>query len=566
MPYQETSAESLFILAHVVDFAQVQNQSCFEEASDDMTAAILAEAGRVCEDVLAPLQRNGDVDPARLENGVVRTSKGYDAGYRAIAEGGWVGTSADPAYGGMGLPMTITTAVNEMIAAACLSLQLNPLLTQGQIEALEHHADDEIRSLYLPRLISGAWAGTMNLTESNAGSDVGALRSKAEPRGDGTYSISGQKIYISWGDSDFCENICHLVLARLPDAPEGVKGISLFLVPKIIPNADGSLGQKNTLRVVSLEHKMGLHGSPTCVMEFDGAQGWIIGGAGAGMKAMFTMMNNARLGVGGQGLGAAEGAFQHARAYAMDRQQGATPKSGRGGAIIEHADVRRMLGTMQADIFVARSLCYDCAVAIDMQKATQDPAWAARAAFLTPLAKAFGTEIGAQVANDGVQVHGGMGYIEETGAAQYYRDVRVTQIYEGTNGIQAMDLVGRKMMDGGAAARGLIAEMTETKAHADAHMPELAKIFGTGLKAAQEATEWMIAQEDINDRFAGGFAYLMGFSRALGGHYHLRAALSDPKRLALAEFYLQTQVPILCGLLAQCRTGADLLYALALEG
>ena len=357
MPYRAPVEDYKFLFDHVVGLRQVTETDRFAEATPDVTGAILSEAGRMCEEVLHPLQRNGDLHPAVLENGVVRTSPGYADGYKAISEGGWVSISADPEYGGMGLPMTLTTAVNEMMAAACLSLQLNPLMTQGQIEALEHHASDAIKQVYLPKLVSGEWSGTMNLTEAQAGSDVGALRSKAEPNGDGTYSVTGQKIYISWGDNDFTTNVCHLVLARLPDGVPGTKGISLFLVPKYIPDDDGNPGVANSLSVVSLEHKLGLHGSPTAVMQFDGATGWLIGKEHDGMRAMFTMMNNARLGVGGQGIGAAEGAYQHALAYALERKQGRSPIDGGTGTIADHADVRRMLTTMKADIFAARSIC-----------------------------------------------------------------------------------------------------------------------------------------------------------------------------------------------------------------
>ena len=370
MPYRAPISDYRFLFDHVVDFKTVTDTDRFAEATPDMVDAILTEAGKMCEEILAPLQRPGDLNPARLENGVVRTSPGFAEGHKAIAEGGWVAIAADPDYGGMGLPMTVTTAVNEMMSAACLSLQLNPLMTQGQIEALEHHASDAIKQTYLPKLISGAWAGTMNLSEPQAGSDVGALRTKAEPNNDGSYSITGQKIYISWGDNDFTENVCHLVLARLPDGVPGTKGISLFLVPKYLPKEDGTPGVANDLRVVSLEHKMGLHGSPTAVMEYAGAKGWLVGGEHDGMKCMFTMMNNARLGVGGQGIGVAEGAYQHALAYAMDRKQGRTSVEDGTGTIVDHADVRRMLATMKAEVFAARAIALANAVAIDMATAT----------------------------------------------------------------------------------------------------------------------------------------------------------------------------------------------------
>lgn len=463
-----------------------------------------------------PLQRPGDLHPARLENGVVRTSPGYAEGYKAIAEGGWVAIAADPENGGMGLPMTVTTAVNDMMSAACLSLQLSPLMTQGQIEALEHHASDALKQTYLPKLVSGEWTGTMNLTEAQAGSDVGALSTKAVPNGDGTYAITGQKIYISWGDNDFTPNVCHLVLARLPDAKPGTKGISLFLVPKFIPDENGEPGRANDLKAVSLEHKMGLHGSPTAVMQYDGATGWLVGEEHDGMRAMFTMMNNARLGVGTQGVGVADGAYQHALAYAQDRKQGRSTIENGTGTIIDHANVRRMLATMKAETFAARAIALTCAAAIDMETATAAPDWAARAAFLTPIAKAFGTYTGISVANMGIQLHGGMGFIEETGAAQYLRDVRVTAIYEGTNGIQAMDLVGRKLMDGGEAAYALLDEIESTAEAARANHPELAEPVWQATESLREATEWMVAQTEMNNRFAGAVPFLRAFARVLG--------------------------------------------------
>jgi alkylation response protein AidB-like acyl-CoA dehydrogenase len=565
MPYRAPVDEYLFLFDHIVALPEVAATERFAEATPDMSAAILHEAARLCEEVMAPLQRAGDLHPARLENGVVRTSPGFAEGYRAIATGGWVSIAASPEHGGMGLPMVLTTAVNEMMSAACLSLQLAPLMTQGQIEALEHHASDALKALYLPKLVSGDWAGTMNLTEPQAGSDVGALRSKAEPNGDGTYAITGQKIYISWGDNDFTENVCHLVLARLPDGVAGTKGISLFLVPKFIPDENGNPGKRNTLNVVSLEHKMGLHGSPTAVMQYDGATGWLVGHEHDGMRAMFTMMNNARLGVGGQGVGVAEGATQHALAYARDRRQGRTANGASGGAILGHADVRRMLATMRAETFAARAIALACAQAIDMQTATGAPRWRARAALLTPLAKVFGTETGIAVADMGVQVHGGMGFIEETGAAQYLRDVRVTAIYEGTSGIQAMDLVGRKLMDGGEAAFALIDEIEALAEGARGALPDLAGKLWQAAETLRETTDWMLAQTDMTERFAGAIPYLRGFARVLGAHFHLKAALAEGgtgPRTRLARFYITRLLPEHIGHFAHATSGAGDLYAL----
>jgi alkylation response protein AidB-like acyl-CoA dehydrogenase len=496
---------------------------------------------------------------------VVRTSPGFADGYRAIADGGWIGMAGDPEFGGMGLPLTLMSAVNDMMSGACLSLQLNPLMTQGQIEALEHHASEEMKALYLPRLMTGEWAGTMNLTEPQAGSDVGALRTKAEDNGDGTFAVTGQKIFISWGDNDFTANVCHLVLARLPDGGPGTKGISLFLVPKLLPDAEGNPGKANSLKVVSLEHKLGLHGSPTCVMSFERATGWLVGEKHGGMKAMFTMMNNARLGVGIQGLGAGEGAYQHALAFAMERKQGRSPLAEGTGAIIDYADVRRMLTQMKAELYAARAIALFCAVAIDMGRATGEADWAARAALLTPIAKAYGTEVGNLVSYLGVQVHGGMGVIEETGAAQYSRDVRVTTIYEGTNGIQAMDLVGRKMMDGGEAACRLLEEIEAGAEAAKGTLPELAEDVWGAAESLREATEWMVSQSDMQERFAGAVPYLHAFARVLGAHLHLKAALAEGgkgRRTALAGFFIRRLLPEHEALIAQARDGAAGLYVL----
>ncbi|MEM8630428.1 MAG: acyl-CoA dehydrogenase [Pseudomonadota bacterium] len=568
MPYRAPLGDYRFLFDHIIGLDLVRQTDRFADATSDVTDAILTEAARLCEEVLAPLQRPGDLHPAVLENGVVRTSPGYADGYRAVADGGWIGMAASPDYGGMGLPQTLTTAVNDMMGAACLSLQLNPLMTQGQIEALEHHASDTIKDLYLPKLISGEWCGTMNLTEPQAGSDVGALRTKAEDNGDGTYAITGQKIYISWGDNDFTENVCHLVLARLPDGVPGTKGISLFMVPKRIPDASGKPGVANALKVVSLEHKMGLHGSPTAVMQYDGATGWLIGAPHGGMAAMFTMMNNARVGVGVQGLSVAEGAYQHALAYALDRKQGRSMVEGGTGTIADHADVRRMLTSMKADTFAARAIALSNSVAIDMATATGDPEWAVRAALLTPITKAFGTDVGIDVAEMGVQVHGGMGFIEETGAAQYSRDVRVTAIYEGTNGIQSMDLVARKMMDGGEAAYRLLDEIESTAEAARATCPDIAGPVWEAAETLREATEWLVAQSDMNDRFAGAVPYLRGFARVLGGLYHLKAAMAeggDGPRTALATFYVQRLLPEHAAAMSHARAGAEGLYALSID-
>ncbi len=557
MRYRAPLGEMRFLLDRVLGAGRLAETARFAEATPETVEAVLGEAARLAEDVLAPLRRAGDLEPARLENGAVRTTPGFAEAWRQVAEGGWIGIAASPGHGGMGLPVTVATCVGEMFAGANLALSLAPLLTQGQIEALEAHADAALKAVYLPRLVAGDWTGTMNLTEPQAGSDVGAVRTRAEPLGDGSFAVTGQKIFISWGDHDMAENVCHLVLARLPEAPAGTRGISLLLVPKRVPGADGRAGVANAVRVVSLEHKMGLHGSPTCVMEFDGARGWLVGEPHEGLAAMFTMMNNARLGVGVEGLSQAEAAYQAALGFARERRQGRTPIG--EAAIVGHADVRRMLATMAATVATARAICLDCALSIDMGSATGEADWAARAALLTPIAKAFGTDAGCAVSETAMQVFGGMGYVEETGVAQFYRDVRVTAIYEGTNGIQAMDLVGRKLADGGGAARALIDEAAATAAAGGARGAALAAAAGR----LAAATGWMLAAE-ATDRAAGAAPYLRAFALTLGGHYLLKAALAEGPggpRAALAAFQAEQLLPQVGALCAAACAGAEALYA-----
>ena len=566
MAYRAPLNEINHVLNAVLPFHKVAATEKYEEATPDMVSAILEEAAKLAQDVMAPLNRVGDENPAVLENGVVRTAPGFKEAFGKLAEGGWVGINADQKYGGMGLPITVLTAVGEMTHAANMALALCPLLSQGQIEALEKHASDAIKDLYLPRLISGQWTGTMNLTEPHAGTDVGDLRSKATRNDDGTYAISGQKIFITWGEHDVAENICHLVLARLPDGVPGTKGISLFMVPKFIPDADGNLGDRNSLRCVSLEHKMGIHGSPTAVMQYDDATGWLVGEEHTGMKCMFTMMNNARLAVGIQGVAQAEAAYQHALAYAMDRKQGKTPLG--EGTIIDHADVRRMLLTMKTKTAAARAIGYDNALSLDMAAATGDENWKARAAFLTPINKAFSTDTGVEVADIGVQIHGGMGFIEETGAAQYLRDARINPIYEGTNGIQAMDMVARKFMDGGAMAKQILDEVTVTIAALnDANMPA-AKTLSDAHAILLETTDWM-AENELNDRFAGAVHYLRAFALVLGAHYLGRSALADAdnqNRTTMLNFFAASFLPQVSGLCAGAEIGADVLYEMDHDG
>ncbi len=564
MTYRAPIAEMAFT-AELVGHPSLAETERFADATEETRAAVLAEAARLVEEAIAPLDAAGDRHPARLENGVVRTSPGFAEGYRAIADGGWVGLAADPAHGGQGLPKSLAVMVNEMLASGCLALSICPLLSQAQIEALEAHGSEALKAWALGPLVEGRWTGTMNLSEPQAGSDVGAIATRAEPAGDGTHRITGEKCWISWGDHDLAENVLHLVLARLPDAPAGSRGISLFAVPKRLPDADGRPGVANRVRTLRLEEKLGLHGSPTCVLAYEGATGWLVGEPHKGLAAMFTMMNGARLGVGVEGLAIAEAATQAALAYARERRQGATPDG--SPTILGHADVRRMLLEMVARTRVARALCYDCALSIDLARAAGTPGararHAARAGVLTPIAKVVGTEAGIACADLAIQVHGGVGYVEETGVARLWRDIRVSAIYEGTNGIQAMDLVGRKLAgDDGAAALALIDEARGTVAALErAGEAALGSALRAAAGAAEDATRWMLAAPPGVERQAGGMAYLRALATALGGHHLARAALRDPARRPVAAFHAGHLLPQARAEAAAAMAGAEALYA-----
>jgi alkylation response protein AidB-like acyl-CoA dehydrogenase len=550
MSFKCPQADQRFVLDHVVRIGDLSDDL-------DIVDAVLEGAAALAEGEFAPLAAVGDRVGARWDNGVVRMPEGYKAAYDAFVEGGWMTLAAPPEHGGQGLPLSLAAALMEDLQAANTGFAMLPVLSLGAIEALDAHGSDELKDAYLGKIVSGEWPATMNLTEPQAGSDVGALKTRAEPNGDGSWRITGTKIFITYGEHDLTDQIIHLVLARTPGAPEGTRGISLFLVPKFL--ADGSA---NDLRCVSIEHKMGIHASPTCVMSYGdqgGATGWLVGPENGGMPAMFTMMNNARLNVGLQGVGIAERATQRAVAFALERKQG--QRNRLPVVIADHPDVRRMLLRMRALTGGARALLYYAFGQIDRGRAG-DPAAALRAEVLTPLAKGWATDIGCEVASLGIQVHGGMGYIEETGAAQHLRDARIASIYEGTNGIQAADLVGRKLgLDGCAAFDLLVADIrAET---GDARLVALAD--------AVEVAAASFRQAPLDDRLAGSYPFLTMCSVLVAGWLLERQAnvVEDSgfhaARRAAAEYFLSVAVPEAIGMASGAQAGAAMLYAVPAE-
>ena len=560
-----------FVLNRMVGIDRLAALPGYGDVDQDLVDQILDEAGKFASAELAPLNAIGDQQGAVLENGVVRTPEGFKEAYRQFVDGGWNGLQFPEAYGGQGLPWTLATAVSEMWHSANTAFGLCPLLTQAGIELLLKFGTDDQKSTYLEKLVSGEWTGTMCLTEPHAGTDVGALKTKATRDGD-HYRIQGTKIFITYGDHDFTENVIHMVLARVPGAPAGTKGISLFIVPKFLVNDDGSLGPRNDLRPVSLEHKLGIHASPTCVMSFgdtEGAIGYLVGEEQGGMQAMFTMMNNARLAVGLQGLGIAERAYQAALSYADDRVQGAT--AGNGSArpikIIEYPDVKRMLLSMRCRIEAMRAMVYITASALDqafkLEEGPEQDAAKDRVDLLIPLVKAWCSDTGFEIASEALQVHGGMGYIEETGIAQHMRDARIAMIYEGTNGVQALDLVGRKLfLADGAAVASLLDEL-----RADLNDLEDGKIktaLGIGLQTLEEATSWLRNSERSADaRAAGATPYLRLFATTLGGFLLAKSMrLADKTghddaktRTDSTRFFVQQILPPALALLPAIRMG-----------
>ena len=542
MTYRAPIRDLAFTLEAVAGIDALAATGAFPDYDAEVMTAVLEAAGQFSEGVLAPLNRIGDQKGSTYANGAVTAAPGFVEAYRQFAEGGWTGLAAPASAGGQGLPKALELAAYETVHAANMAFGLCPMLSLAAIEALEAQGTEAQKTTYLTRLVSGEWTGAMVLTEPHAGSDLGALTATATPNGDGTYALNGQKIFITWGDHDATDNIVHMVLARLPDAPAGPKGISLFLAPKVLVNPDGSLGARNAFRPVGIEHKLGIHASPTCVMSYEGATAELVGRPNEGLAHMFVMMNAARLAVGVEGVGIAERAYQGALAYALDRRQGRSVWTGEAAApIFDHPDVRRALSVAKAKIAAARAICLSTGVAADLAKHAADDEtlrrWKGRENLFTPIAKAWSTDVGCEIASLGVQIHGGMGFIEETGAAQHYRDARIAPIYEGTNGIQAMDLVGRKLsQDGGASAKALIAEMRATLA-------ELPRLFTgkplerltTAIEAVEDATLWLLDRkahpEGGADVLAAADGYLKLMGDVVGGWLLAKGALAAQARI-----------------------------------
>ncbi len=582
-----------FALKEVVDIASLTELPNFSKVGLESLDDILDEAGRFFNEVISPTNRVGDLEGSKLnQDGTVTTPTGFKEAYAQYVDAGWGAISFDPEYGGGGFPWLVGIAVTEMLTAANMAMSLNPMLTQGSIHALTAHGDPNQKLAWLPKLITGEWAGTMNLTEPQAGSDVGALTAKAELQENGTYLISGQKIYITWGEHDLTENIIHLVLARTPDAPPGTKGISLFIVPKFLVNDDGSLGEENDVKCLSIEHKLGIHASPTCVLQFGdngGAIGYLVGDENSGMRYMFTMMNQARLAVGLEGLAVADRAYQQALEYALERRQGRRPETPKGESslIIEHPDVRRMLMTMKAYVEAMRCLVYLNAKAIDIAHHHPDESEREQGReltdLLTPLSKGWCTDLGNELTSLGIQVHGGMGFVEETGAAQHYRDIRIAGIYEGTNGIQAIDLVGRKLnMRNGDVVFELLTQIDETVTTLNERGLEE---IGLPLKEANEslktASTWLLESGAANGDavLAGATPYLRMFGTTIGGWLMANSALSAQQllteatenteflqaKIETARFFAQQLLPQATGLLASVTSGSDSMFAINSE-
>lgn len=581
--YQPPIADIAFALEHVVGYQDIAQLPGYEHADLDTAVELLEQCGEFMAQVVAPLNRQGDLQGSKLQaDGTVVTPDGFKGAYQQYVDAGWGSVPLPEEYGGGGFPRTIGLAIQEIFTSANMAFSLCPLLTQGAIDALLHYGDEDLKNRYLPKMVSGEWTGTMNLTEPQAGSDVGALTTRAVKNEDGSYAITGQKIFITYGDHDMAEQIVHLVLARTPGAPEGTRGISCFIVPKYLVNDDESLGERNTVETLSLEHKMGIHASPTCVLSYENATGYLIGEENKGMRIMFVMMNAARLGVGAQGLALAERAYQQSLEYAQQRQQGrAIGATSASSAIIEFPDVRRMLLTQRASIAALRYLMLLDASYVDKSSNDPDPAVRVRAdeivGILTPICKSFGTDMGNELSSLALQIHGGMGFIEETGAAQHVRDIRIAAIYEGTNGIQAADLVGRKLgIRGGASILEFLATMREVEtdlAAAGADFDGIREELERQFTALETATQWMLrtGQGDPNSALAGSTPYLRMWGLCTSAWMLARAAVAAAKtdnaelannQLVLARFYAQQILPQCASLLGAATAGAEDLFAL----
>ena len=549
--YKAPIAETSFVLNELFDINSLTVLPGFEDATPDLIEAVMEEAGKFAQEIYAPLNRLGDMEHSKANNGEVVTPDGFKEAYKLFVESGWMSLAQPPKYGGQGMPFSVHMVASEFWNSANTALALCPMLTAGAIDVFAAHASDELKDTYLAKLISGEWTGTMNLTESHAGSDLSNLKTKATPSGE-HYLIKGQKIFITWGEHDMTDNIVHIVLAPLVDAPAGVKGLSLFVVPKFLVNEDGSLGERNDVKVVSTEHKLGINASPTCVMEFgenDGAIGYMIGKPGQGLACMFTLMNHARLEVGLEGAALSERAYQDAVDYAKQRVQGRHPETGEPAAIIEHADVQRMLMQMKSMTDAMRALCFDASKSHDLRgHATDDIEknyHSRRFALLTPVVKAWCTELVNEVTSLGVQVHGGMGFIEETGVAQHYRDARITSIYEGTNAIQANDLVGRKLIrDNGTGFNTLMSEMDSTiNDCAESFDSALLEQFKNSKSQLQSTAQYILDNKEMSAKFEGAVSYnfLMQMGYVCGAWYHIRSAKIAQDNIAAkkgnAEFY-----------------------------
>ncbi len=583
--YRPPIQDIVFALQHVVGYDRLAALPQFEHADLETVAGMLEECGEFMAKVVAPINRDGDlVGSVRNPDGTVTTPESYRAAYAKLVESGWGSVQFPEEFDGGGFPWTIGLAIHELLQTASLAFALGPLLTHGAIDALLHYGSDEQKALYLPRMVSGQWTGTMNLTEPQAGTDVGALTTRAVPNGDGSYAITGQKIFITYGDHDLTENIVHLVLARTPGAPEGTRGISCFIVPKFVPDADGEPGERNAVSCLALEHKLGIHGSPTAVLSYEGATGYLIGEENLGMRIMFVMMNSARVSVGMQGLAVGTRAYQQALEYAGQRVQG-EPIGPSGDATISgHPDVRRMLMTQRAYTLALRRLLLLNAVHIDLAQHAEDDAERERsaeiAALLTPISKSWGTDLGVELASLGIQIHGGMGYIEETGAAQHWRDSRITPIYEGTNGVQAADLVGRKLpVRDGASFLEFIASMREDLPALQAAGGEFAAVgasVGASIDLLERTTGWMLRTGGGGDAasvLAGSSAYLELWGHVLGGWLLARSALAASglgdaaeaaDQLATARFFASHLLPKSAALAAQATGGAADVFGIPL--